>query len=99
VPVRWEITDTGTSSCTNAVISKSLFDGQISLTPGQTSTKEFTPQKVGRYKFSCWMGMVTGTIDVVDAKSTEDPQSKYDETKGTSSGGSGCGCCSGKIIN
>ncbi len=66
IPVRWEITDTGTSGCTNAVISKSLFDGAINLTPGQTSIKEFTPTKVGKYKFSCWMGMVSGIIEVVD---------------------------------
>jgi sulfite exporter TauE/SafE/copper chaperone CopZ/plastocyanin len=66
VPVRWEITDTGTSGCTNAVISKSLFEGEIPLTPGQTSIKEFTPEKPGKYKFSCWMGMVSGIIEVVD---------------------------------
>lgn len=66
VPVRWEITDTGTSGCTNAVISRSLFAGSIPLTPGQVSVKEFTPSTVGRYKFSCWMGMVSGIIDVVD---------------------------------
>ena len=69
VPVRWEITDTGTSGCTNAVISRDLFDGQISLTHGKTSVKEFTPRKPGQYKFSCWMGMVTGVINVVDPKS------------------------------
>lgn len=66
IPVRWEITDVGTSGCTNAIISRNLFDGQIDLTPGQTSTKEFTPQKAGRYKFSCWMGMATGVIEVVN---------------------------------
>jgi sulfite exporter TauE/SafE/plastocyanin len=66
VPVRWEITDIGTSGCTNAVISKSLFEGEIRLTPGQTSVKEFTPEKPGKYKFSCWMGMVSGAIEVVD---------------------------------
>lgn len=66
VPVRWEITDTGTSGCTNAIIAKSLFEGEISLTPGQTSVQEFTPKKAGKYKFSCWMGMVTGTIEVVN---------------------------------
>lgn len=66
VPVRWEITDKGTSGCTNAIISKNLFDGEIPLTPGQTSIKEFTPEKTGRYKFSCWMGMISGIIDVVD---------------------------------
>jgi sulfite exporter TauE/SafE/copper chaperone CopZ len=31
MPVRWEITDRGTSGCTNAVISKSLFEGDIPL--------------------------------------------------------------------
>lgn len=66
IPVRWEITDKGTSGCTNAVISKSLFDGEIALTLGETSIKEFTPQKVGKYKFSCWMGMVSGTIEVIN---------------------------------
>ncbi|MDP2950810.1 MAG: sulfite exporter TauE/SafE family protein [bacterium] len=70
VPVRWEITDIGTSGCTNAVISKSLFSGQISLTPGQTSVKEFIPEKPGKYRFSCWMGMVSGTIEVISDKVT-----------------------------
>ena len=65
VPVRWEITDTGTSGCTNAVISKNLFDGPINLTPGQVSIKDFTPTKVGKYKFSCWMGMISGIIEVI----------------------------------
>ena len=66
IPVRWEITDKGTSGCTNAIISKNLFEGEIPLTPGQTSIKEFTPEKPGKYKFSCWMGMVSGIIEVVD---------------------------------
>jgi sulfite exporter TauE/SafE/copper chaperone CopZ len=66
VPVIWEITDTGTSGCTNAVISKSLFSGSIPLTPGKVSVKEFTPEKAGKYKFSCWMGMVVGTIEVIN---------------------------------
>ena len=70
-PVLWEIKDTGTSGCTNAIISDTLFDGQISLTPGTTTTKEFTPTKPGRYRFSCWMGMVTGVIEVVGAKTTK----------------------------
>lgn len=65
IPVHWEITDTGTSGCTNAVISRSLFADQINLTPGQVSIKEFTPGRPGIYKFSCWMGMVSGTIEVV----------------------------------
>jgi len=71
VPVLWEIKDTGTTGCTSAVISNDLFSGQISLKPGTTSTKEFTPKAAGKYRFSCWMGMVTGTINVVDVKSDQ----------------------------
>jgi len=70
VPVRWEIKDIGTSGCTNAVISRDLFSGQIALTPGTTSAKEFTPAKAGQYRFSCWMGMVNGMINVVDPTSS-----------------------------
>lgn len=66
LPVRWEITDRGTAGCTNAVISRSLFQGQINLVPGTTSIKEFTaPTSPGTYRFSCWMGMISGTIEVV----------------------------------
>ena len=66
-PVRWEITDKGTSGCTNAVISRTLFDGPINLVPRTTSVKEFTaPTTPGIYRFSCWMGMISGTIEVVN---------------------------------
>jgi sulfite exporter TauE/SafE/copper chaperone CopZ/plastocyanin len=66
IPVQWEITDKGTSGCTNAIISQSLFDGSIPLINGQTSIKEFTPTNIGKYKFSCWMGMISGVIEVVN---------------------------------
>jgi sulfite exporter TauE/SafE len=66
VPVRWEITDTGTSGCTNAVIARGLFEGPVQLTVGETAVKEFTPTTPGTYKFSCWMGMITGTIEVTN---------------------------------
>jgi len=65
IPVRWEITDIGTSGCTNAVISRKLFSDAIALTPGQVSVKEFIPAQPGVYKFSCWMGMITGSIEVI----------------------------------
>jgi len=86
IPVRWEITDAGTSGCTNAVISQGLFSDEINLTPGQTSVKEFTPAKAGKYKFSCWMGMISGIIEVID-------QNDSAETSITvSSGAQGCSC-------
>ncbi|MCA9397553.1 sulfite exporter TauE/SafE family protein [candidate division WWE3 bacterium] len=63
VPVRWEINNTGASGCTNAIIARGLFDGQVNLKAGM-NVVEFTPQKKGNYKFSCWMGMVGGSIIV-----------------------------------
>ncbi|MFA6098710.1 MAG: sulfite exporter TauE/SafE family protein [Patescibacteria group bacterium] len=93
VPVRWEITDVGTSGCTSAVISHSLFDGEIKLTPGQTSTKEFTAAQPGTYKFSCWMGMVTGTIEVVaDTSQAKNSESSTASTFESGASSSGCGC-------
>ncbi|HZJ41845.1 MAG TPA: sulfite exporter TauE/SafE family protein [Patescibacteria group bacterium] len=97
IPVRWEITDKGTSGCTNAVMSRGLFEGQIALTPGKTSVKEFTPEQPGIYKFSCWMGMVSGTIEVVDGEgrsANNDTPSALaaSETEVIPSGATGCGC-------
>jgi sulfite exporter TauE/SafE len=94
IPVRWEITDKGTSGCTNAIISKNLFDGQIALKPGKVSVKEFLPKEPGRYKFSCWMGMISGVIEVVDGSGS---LGKTNEI--ASPGGSACGCgCGGQGV-
>ena len=102
MPTRWEVTDTGTSGCTNAVLARKLFDGQIDLTPGQTSVKEFTaPAAPGRYKFSCWMGMISGTIEVVDESGKSAAATPIVETanaaENTSGNGSGhtCGMSAG----
>jgi sulfite exporter TauE/SafE/copper chaperone CopZ/plastocyanin len=101
VPVRWEIEDVGTSGCTNAVISKSLFPDEIPLTPGQISVKEFTPTKPGKYKFSCWMGMVSGIIEVADGKIVaKNPVANVQAANPNDndvipSGAKGCGCGGG----
>ena len=103
VPIRWEVTDTGTSGCTNAIISRSLFDGQIDLTPGKTSVKEFTVQKSGKYKFSCWMGMVVGVMEVMDANGPTSDSGNSNNNANTvlndadviPSGAKGCGCGGG----
>ena len=97
IPVRWEITDTGTNGCTNAVISRSLFSGEISLTPGKTSVKEFTPEKPGKYKFSCWMGMVSGVIEVVGRDTGANSSNAVTVSSGIETFGNSCSCgCGGK---
>jgi uncharacterized protein len=65
IPVSWQITDTGTSGCTSGLIARDFLKEPINLTPGKTSTVEFTPTQKGTYRFSCWMGMVNGTIKVI----------------------------------
>ncbi|MCG2686430.1 sulfite exporter TauE/SafE family protein [Candidatus Parcubacteria bacterium] len=97
VPVRWEITNKGVSGCTNAVVSRDLFSGQIDLNK-ELAVKEFTPTRAGRYKFSCWMGMVSGTITVVDPATDSEqanPQGLPDTTNPNEvaipSGAAGCG--------
>ncbi|KKQ68131.1 MAG: hypothetical protein A3F95_02425 [Candidatus Nealsonbacteria bacterium RIFCSPLOWO2_12_FULL_39_31] len=101
IPVSWEITDKGTSGCTNAIISKGLFSGEIVLTPGQTIVKEFTPVKPGKYKFSCWMGMVSGIIEVIDKKTavqnfnTAQAANNIESDDVIPSGAKGCGCGGG----
>ena len=67
VPARWEITDRGASGCTNAIISRGLFPDRVDLKRGGVVVKEFVPERPGLYKFSCWMGMVAGTIEVIEA--------------------------------
>lgn len=64
IPVRWEINNTGASGCTNAIIARGLINGEFPLRSGM-NVVEFTPEKPGTYKFSCWMGMVGGFIRVI----------------------------------
>jgi sulfite exporter TauE/SafE/copper chaperone CopZ len=66
IPVKWEITGGNSLGCNGAIISTNLFDGAVDLTPGQVAVKEFTPQTAGTFGFSCTMGMIRGTIEVVN---------------------------------
>jgi plastocyanin domain-containing protein len=95
VPVKWVIKNDGVSGCTDAIISQDLFAGEVPIDQAEV-IKEFTPEKPGRYKFSCWMGMVTGTIDVVDETGElSDEQIAVPSSFDDDSGGGGCGCSGG----
>jgi len=106
VPVKWEITGSDSLGCNGAIISAQLFDGQVDLTPGQVAVKEFTPQTAGIFGFSCTMGMIRGTIEVVDVAASVDSGVQIAEAATTnnqvaaSSGSSvGCGCGGGGAAN
>jgi sulfite exporter TauE/SafE/copper chaperone CopZ len=69
VPVRWEITSSGEPSCdAGALVSNILPGGSVYLDPnkGKVTVAEFTPQTAGTYIFTCPMGMVRGSIQVVN---------------------------------
>ena len=66
VPVSWQITSVGSAGCAGALVAPSLFSGMIALTPNSTISQEFTVAKAGVYRFSCSMGMYTGSFEVVN---------------------------------
>ncbi len=70
IPVRWEITSSGQPGCdSGAIVANNLVPGgSIVLNPnqGQTVAQEFTPETPGTYRFACPMGMVWGSINVVN---------------------------------
>jgi len=103
VPVRWEITaDRTAGGCNGSIISNSLFSGSIDLIPGQLSVKEFTPEKTGKFRFSCQMGMISGIIEVVNVATADTGSGAQIANAATqdggdvaSSGATGCGCGGG----
>lgn len=66
VPVRWTI-DAPEESLTgcNAVMQIPDYNIQYAFDPGE-NVIEFTPEKTGTVTYSCWMGMIYGSIEVVD---------------------------------
>lgn len=92
VPVSWQITNDGTAGCGSSIVAQGLFSDRIDTIPGQIVTKEFTPTKPGVYRFSCTMGMYTGTITVVDATGSVGTAAA---AQPVGSGSKGCGCGGG----
>ena len=64
IPVRWEI-EAGQDALTYCNYRMILRDFQLGVEMGYgTNVVEFTPEKAGNFQYSCWMGMITGTIKV-----------------------------------
>ncbi len=107
VPVKWEITGGNSLGCNGAIVSAQLFDGQINLTPGQVAVKEFTPQAAGTFGFSCTMGMIRGTIEVVNSTAsantgsvvqTAEAATTNNQVAASSGSTGGCGCGGGTPV-
>jgi len=66
IPVRWTITAPPGSitGCNYAAIFNE-YGIEYVFEPGENII-EFTPTKTGRFRYSCWMGMIRSTITVID---------------------------------
>jgi len=64
VPVRWVIDAQAPYSCASTILL-SKYGIRKNLTAGE-NTIEFTPQDSGSLRFSCGMGMYTGSFNVVE---------------------------------
>jgi plastocyanin len=62
-PVRWIVDGTQAGGCTQYLVMRDF--GISESVGGTVSTIEFTPTKTGSFMFSCGMGMVRGTMNVV----------------------------------
>ncbi len=66
IPVKWTIraAENDLNGCNNP-ITIPQYNTQIELVPGD-NVIEFTPQETGKITYTCWMGMISSTITVVD---------------------------------
>lgn len=66
VPVRWTIDapDGSINGCNNRFLIPE-YGIEHTFQPGE-NVVEFTPERPGIVSYACWMGMIKGTIDVVD---------------------------------
>lgn len=99
IPVKWIITSKDIYTCAASIASQQL-NIRKGLQLGE-NVFEFTPKETGTIRFSCSMGMFTGSFTVVDDKGAGVPQqatlanAQTQDTGATggscSAGGCGCG--------
>ncbi|PWB83063.1 MAG: heavy metal transporter [Methylocystaceae bacterium] len=63
-PVRWVIDGKQITTCNNRIVAPSL-NLEFDVKKGR-QVIEFTPEKTGVIRWSCWMGMMHGAFEVVD---------------------------------
>lgn len=68
IPVRWIITSKNINTCASSIISNRLGIRQ-GLRKGE-NVIEFTPTEAGTVRFSCTMGMYTGSFNVLAGNNT-----------------------------
>lgn len=77
------------NGCNNAIIIPE-FNIEKALEPGENII-EFTPEKTGTIPYSCWMGMIGSSIEVVDDLNLVTPEDIKAAEAGAVTGGNCCG--------
>jgi len=90
VPVKWIINGIEMTSCNNRIIVRD-YGLDFPIHEGE-QVIEFTPNKEGVVRWSCWMGMIPGTFIVVNDINNKTEQNTLAATLPSSSGTGGCGC-------
>ena len=94
IPVKWNIDVKELTGCNNEIIVKD-YDLDIKLKKGMNIV-EFTPDKKGTVRWSCWMGMIPGSFIVTDSgQATQEQliQASPSSSGSSCSGGAGGGSC------
>lgn len=92
VPVKWNINVKELTGCNNEIIVRD-YDIDIKLKKGM-NVVEFTPDKKGTVRWSCWMGMIPGSFIVTDdgSASAQDVADAVPVGGGCSGGADGGSC-------
>lgn len=70
IPVKWMIdAPSGSINGCNYKMLLSQYGIEYSFSEGENII-EFTPEETGSYDYTCWMGMIHGTIHVIDGDGT-----------------------------
>lgn len=95
IPVKWNMkADASNINGCNGTITIPKYNIQKKLVPGDNII-EFTPDADGNIPYTCWMGMISSNIKVVDdvAKTTSNDVAQAASSSGSGSGISSGGCC------
>lgn len=94
IPVKWTITaQAGDLNGCNNPVTIPKYGIQKKLTLGD-NTIEFTPEEEGNITYTCWMGMISSTIKVVDdINNVNNEKIEQDGESYNPPAGSGGGCC------
>ncbi len=101
IPVKWIVTSEDAFTCAASIVSSKLGIRK-NLSAGENII-EFTPTEAGNIRFTCSMGMYSGSFNVIDSNSSSSsseqsnvnqpavPQATAVKAGGSCAGG-GCGC-------